>query len=538
MPPDHRPRTVACVRERHLALMKAWRGLDDNAARCRAVGDLRHEVAAAGAAIAMAGERDEAQGIIDYWASAVAGLPGESYPDIVMLAPYSGESARRAARSAREIYAALATEDEKRAARQLFKDLLVLNEAGLERSPPQTRAVLRQRIGGTALDTVLARFEETGAVIRLPGDTPASDQIEVSDHHLADDWPELQAWLGERRRYVEERTRIMAQAERWRAGGHRPWMLAQARDVDDLDQFRGETDLLDHFIRESKRTRIRFRLLRNAAIIMALVGLSAATIFYALQVRRLKGERLVAQTQTEKAIEDQTIARSAGAISESQENLSPSIPAVSGAGAPTERLPGMVGALWLGSAARPQVAPVRSGERATALEAAEKGTAYRVLADIYLRADVPDPFGAYASKPKKAIIPAGSMIVLLGKSQGYDRPTGRQFWAIVLVVPRIFIQFAGGTRETIDALRDSLSAQGFDMPAAERTTRAIGLSEMRYFTPVDRDAANAALAVLRRSDLPAARNAACRSFAESRLSSFTLELWIETTRRPPPSPGC
>ncbi|MGE0222372.1 MAG: SPOR domain-containing protein [Acetobacteraceae bacterium] len=53
----------------------------------------------------------------------------------------------------------------------------------------------------------------------------------------------------------------------------------------------------------------------------------------------------------------------------------------------------------------------------------------------------------------------------------------------------VYVQFANMARETIDQLRQILGQEGFTVPAAERTSAADGLFEVRYFHQTDREAA-------------------------------------------------
>lgn len=536
-----RPRTIGSLREDHLGLMREWRALPDDETRYARAEAFRRVARDAGRDIAS--ERDEAQGIIDYWASAVAGLSKRTYPEILTLAPYSGDAARRAGGSAMRVFEALGSEEEKRAARQLFEDLLYRGANGIERGAPRTRAVLRQRIGSASLDAVLGRFEETGAITRLPGDTRENDRFEATDGRLVEDWPDLRQWIEALAEYNEMLARMMAQAERWRAADRDPLLLARSKEVGMLDRFRGETDLLDTFIDESKRGRRRFAIIRNAVVVLAVILLAGAALYFKREKEAVKAE-LVAATAAKvaatneknaatkaknEAIEDEKIALDVADATSSAQNLPP--PAT-GTSSRVEALPGVSGALWLGSVERPQVGPVRKGEAFTRLDRANRGTAYRVRADIVLREAMPDRVGPYVSKPKKAVIPAGSLVVVQGPPQSYVRPTGRQYWANVRVVPRVYIQYANGERAAIEPLRTRLAAIGFDLPPAEPTKSAAGLSEVRYFNALDRVAAAELVTALRDSDVAAARAARCEPFVNSRLKTenFIIELWLDLKR--------
>ena len=74
---------------------------------------------------------------------------------------------------------------------------------------------------------------------------------------------------------------------------------------------------------------------------------------------------------------------------------------------------------------------------------------------------------------------------MTGPTQFYDRPTGRQYWAPVQVVPRVYIQHTGTDKPAIKQLQTKLSEAGFDVPAAEVIETAKGKRELRYFDKND-----------------------------------------------------
>jgi hypothetical protein len=202
-------------------------------------------------------------------------------------------------------------------------------------------------------------------------------------------------------------------------------------------------------------------------------------------------------------------------------------------------LPALQGALWLGSDERPQVAATLGRGALTLPSVAREGTAYRVLADINLREAMPPLIGPYASPPRKAVVPAGSLMILTGETRAFDRPTGRQYWAPVQVVPRVYVQYVGADRRRVERLRKRLSEAGFDVPAAERIGSARGKREIRYFHQADRSTAELLLKLLDRGDRAGGASAAfgCRSFAGSRASNrFALEIWLDPASDRPSGP--
>ncbi len=515
-----RPKTVGILREDHLTLMREWLDLADDRIRAERAKALRTAVKAAGCDIGPLPDRDEAQGIVDYWASAIASLEGESYPEILKLDDYVGEAIKLAGVSAQQVFAGLASDEERRTARRLFEDLIYVGPNGAERGPARTRAVLQQRIGGASLDRVLEQFVETGAIARLAGDTPGNDRFEASDSRLAEDWPDLREWLADQKDYDETRSRLMAQAERWQILKD-PMQLARGRDLDKIDRFLGETDQLDLFIAASTRQLKINRNIRISSIIFVLLLLFAiGVVSYKFWVSI---NATNAAEDAQERDDELLIDKDAGV-----ESLAPPL---SGGEQGVASPPSREGAMWLGSIDRPKVEPV-SGETATLdFDSATSGTAYRVLDNIRLRARLPDE--TYTFYPRRSATYPGSLIILQDAPRGYDRPNGRQYWANVRVVPRVYIQYARGNAAAIERLRRQLAAAGFDVPEAEETESAIGLNEVRYFNASDRATARYLASTLRRSDLAATRNVGCQAFDSSRLrgEEFIIELWVDLARQ-------
>ena len=77
--------SLPAVRARHLRLLQGWHALDDHKRQEEATA-LRHTTSDLGKWLQDPAERDTAQGIVDYWTSALAGLPGQPFPDLLRLA--------------------------------------------------------------------------------------------------------------------------------------------------------------------------------------------------------------------------------------------------------------------------------------------------------------------------------------------------------------------------------------------------------------------------------------------------------------------
>ena len=547
------PVSIGAVRDEHLKLMRAWRGLDNDATKVASADRLRDQVRRAGCDIADPAERDEAQGILDYWISAVAVLPDQPYPAFVPLDPYVGDAGQRAGGDARERFQSLCSEEEKRVARALFEDLLIKGSQGVERCGARTRAVLQDRLGGKKVDAILAEFVASGAIARRSGATPAEDLFEATDANLVKSWPELDEWLSNKSDYERKRDILLNRAQRWADGGHNGIYLARGEDLRDIDGFRNETETLDAYITASQRGRKRFH---RIAVTAACAGVLAFGLLSWQSLRSSDARAEVARAEAAQANAEAAEAKAKLAEKEAKADATaaqaqrPAQETVLKAAdamplpvstLPRLGLPTLEGAIWLGSDQIPQVSsPVWKGV-ATPPSKAGVGTAYRVLADINLRDGMPPTVGDYVSRPQRAVVRAGTLLIVTGKTQAYDRPTGRQFWADVQVVPRVYVQYTGMDKAAVEQLRARLSEAGFDVPAAEKIASARAKREVRYFDERDRAVAELLLARLAvdRTGPGTGGPFACRSFAGSRASNrFALEIWVDPGARPSGSIAC
>ncbi|MDY6922954.1 MAG: hypothetical protein SWI22_03215 [Pseudomonadota bacterium] len=513
-----RPRTVGVLRQDHLALMMQWRELADDGVRARKAADLRQCVKEAGQDILDRTERDEAQGIIDYWASAISSLPGESYPPILTLDAYRGESARRAGDSARRVFDALETEEERRVARNLFEDLLYLDADGrIQRGAPRSRAVLQQSIGSQSLDSVLERFVETGAIARLAADTADADRFEASDARVVEDWPALRPWLEERRAYYTRRSHLMAQAERWRAAGRDPALLARGKEAGKIDRFLNETDLLDEFIEASKRASRLGLIVRTglAAVVLALCLVLALRLNVQFQGWADTVESIEAQ---EKRL---SVAIRAAAPAEAEETvLSREAGTLARLAADSDAAQqGAARYMWIGDERTTNLRDPGSGARVFPGEV-RRGRRYQVTAHIALRSSLPG--APNRSGPLVGAVKPGAVVLALAEAELW--PPSGQYWLRVDPPDVVYIQFSAGDPSP---LRNHLARAGFDVPPAERLDSADGLNEVRYCRETDRAAAERVaelVSAVRRTSTPSrwiGENRACQQVS----APGVIEVW-------------
>lgn len=543
--PIHQPLTIGTLRDDHLALMREWRELGDDGERVQRAQAIRQAVAEAGEAIEAPSERDEAQGIVDYWASAIAALQGQTYPELLSLAGYVGTQAQSTGKSVCETYEALQPREAQRMARSILEDLFVLGDHGVERDRPRSRQALRKTAGAddaAMFDRVLTSLVESGAIVCRPSEVRDDDCFEAVDGRIAESWPALREWLGKAKTYNFERDRLMEQAQQWSAHGKDPsHLLLNAGAVDGALNFRGHDDLLDEYIDASHRSRVKWRRVVQMLSFVGIIVLGGALTYYVLLLKQTNADLADAQRRAKKAealwqqageYNEQArvnaeIAQRPNVLDAIEGGLSPETAAASGAA--LERLPILSGAMWLGSDRTPQVSDVRGG-RATSFGAAEAGTLYRARAPIYLRIAMPQSEEEYASPDEKAVVPAGAQIVLLDKPRGFERATGVQYWARVRIVPQVYVQYNNASRAEVDRVRQRLADAGFEVPPAERRSDYRNRAEVRFLRPEDKPIA--ALLQQTVNAIPFIADtgeASCQSLAGSRFvgSNFKLEFWFD-----------
>lgn len=550
-----RPATIAALREKHLALMQEWRTQAGDAQRLQRAAALRRAIRESGADIEAPAERDEAQGIVDYWASSIASLPGQTYPEMITIEAYEGVHARAAGESAAQTYAALANEEERRIARQVFEALLRKSANGIERCPPRESGMLRQSAGDPEqhdFDMVIARFVATGAIVKLPGQGEESARFQVADAKIVELWPELQRWLEEETGFYRNLADLVAAAERWQSLGYDSLQLLRGKALANIDQFRGETDLVNKYIDASQAardsyTRQKWMMLGGALSLALIAAVGNGYLAWSLRAELEDAKRETKIEKDKRAIAEALFNRAKAAenLATADQKLAADTPVdqrLEQAEIPpptTETTSALAqnrqleGAIWLGTNELQQVRLENGGE-VSDFGLARKGTRFRARAAIYLREAMPVSDANYASRPSKGIVPKGTLIELRGPPKSYQRSTGLQFWADVQIVPSVYIQYTGDNRRPVEELRRYLAARGFDVPQAERLGAAKGKSEVRYFNQSDQPIAAALIAALGNGPTPVLRHASCNSKTNATSRSFVLEVWFDpsaTVRR-------
>jgi hypothetical protein len=545
------PVTFGTLRDRHLALMQEWRGIPDEKLRAERAAVFREKIAAAGADIEAVAERDAAQGLIDYWASQIAGLREESYPAPLLLAEYRGEKVPDVARSLEQAYRDSSL-PERLQMRKVLENLLVLHDGQVERSRPRDRETLLKTAGGLddhTFNTVLANLVETGAIVRRSGESDLDDRFEAADPRVAQSWPALAGWLKEAADYNIERDRLVSLAQAWDIAG-RPSskLLRDEEATKDALAFRNEDEVLDDFIEASDRARIVQRRVFAIASSLVILILGAACLWLWQENRRIDAlrEEAEAKVKMAKAQQDtadrvlqsaQTEAKveiTPDALNETQTPADSGNAVQPGEDGPLNVLTATTGAIWLGSEALPQVRDVKGGGVVNPGQL-KVGARVRLRTPTYLRRAMPVSSEDYASPARKGVVPAGGQIILTGPPRGYRRSTGIQYWAEVRAVPQIYVQYNNARRDEIDRIRTALAKLGFEVPPAQEIRGFQGLSEVRYTWQLDQEIATFLQRELQAMpQVNAAGPIGChviKSDAKTG-SNFKLEFWFDPRRNP------
>ncbi|WP_072380426.1 hypothetical protein [Novosphingobium sp. NDB2Meth1] len=561
--PRSGPVTIGMIRDEHLALMQQWRSLPDDAVREARAGAFREAVAACGTDLESPGERDEAQGIIDYWASAISGLKGAVYPKLLVVADYSGLRAAAAAQSIRQVYEALDPPEMKPIARKVMENLLVLKDSTVERRRAQDREALRRSAGvgeqaedKAAFDALLAKLVATGSIVRRAGETPDDDRFEVADVHVADqkNWPDLARWLKDAAAYNTERDRLVQFAIGWWQSGREPaLLLSTPQAAHDALRFMGEDETLDAYIKESERTFWQKR--RNIlTIALAVVVVQAAALVGLWFMYDKANDRLeVAKTeiaraarQSAKAAIDEHRAAETTQTAEylntvllgnSEAELKQIATATADAPKPEDDLLGKLaivnGAVLLGTDKGMLVSDLK-GSPIPGLGGLAEGSRLRMRGASALFTEMPAGKNKYNPPDAKATIPTGGQIVLQAVPRIVTLAGSRFFWAPVRVIPQVYVQYHSLPKAQVDAIRRSLAEAGFETPAAQLITGFSGLSEVRYQRPEDREVAVMLQDKLGQlADIHAAGAITCQKIAPATTApvNFKLEFWFDPPLR-------
>jgi hypothetical protein len=198
------------------------------------------------------------------------------------------------------------------------------------------------------------------------------------------------------------------------------------------------------------------------------------------------------------------------------------------------------GAIWIGSGNAANLKSTEGDSRTPTLDDVQANRTFTSAVNLRLRRAVPKQEG-YIHQETIGIVPVGGQITALDAPVRYDRPSGPQYWLNVAVPSQVcslvYFQFTGGSKTTAEALATALEKQGYLVPGQQQLASAQGLTEVRYFHPEDRAAAEQ-LAADAATDMKSAGLALSRPIEVRDLTKWssqkpptgTLELWLDLSR--------
>jgi hypothetical protein len=214
------------------------------------------------------------------------------------------------------------------------------------------------------------------------------------------------------------------------------------------------------------------------------------------------------------------------------------------------------GFIWIGSDDAPNLLDAKSGMPVKP-SAAVVGASYKVIKNLVLRTALPTV--DYLQSDSAGVVPEQTTIKLRAAPVPYKRPAPAapksgptttapssspppapvlQYWAQVDVEssdqPIVYVEYAGSSGSTAQALTQRLKGQGFRIPGVEATDLAKGLDEIRYFHPGDKSAAerllnsiNASLKDMQITGVQAPKVVDLTAQRGARNFPGVLEFWID-----------
>ena len=513
------------LRERHLALLREWsQQSDPTKLPIDRAQQLRAAAQGVGGWLDDAEDRDRIQAIIDYWTAAITGAGDRSLPELVRLAEFNPALPQVLVGRGEAIiatHAGTAVEDD------LEAMLMCLVRPGPRdtvacRLPVERGDMLPATLApetAQKLGDMLDAFVEARIVRRIPGDTPDRDRFELMYGSVARAWPRLHDALKEKRSANETRDKLRATAQLWMEQKRDPGYLLGGSSLNEAGKYLGENELLNQFIRASRRAANRRR---NWLVAAFLLG-PAAAVLIAIGFNKYGDYQFgVGSSEADfNQLEQIELKQDAGSAP-----AGPSDPRwADAAGAEGA---GRIGVLWAGRAQAPMLTAPGTGETVDPATIADGG-AYRTTRSIYLRSGAPDE--NYVSRPVVGVAPAGSLVVAQAAPVPFERASGRQYWIEVRVVPRVYIHAYNESPRQLEPLKRALRSAGFEVPPLPPDRRAIGRRALHIFDDKGDDELAAAVAnkvartVTRGDGRPP--ELGCVYMARTEREAGTLDLWLD-----------
>ena len=465
-------------------------------------------------------------------------------------------------RAAERVYQALQLADKEDVVRDLFLQMVT---PGLDHDfvrKPRRRSELRAARNADSVDRVLAAFADAGLLRLEQGATTPDDWYDVTHEALIRNWPRLHAWLDGQRQSQRKLLQLRELARLWSDNGRTIGYLLSGDALAEARAFQGQSEILDELIVASGRNERRTRtVLAVGKSVLAVTALAFAGFIYwtdkrndELREQQARDEVTAArarvmriETELRRSLDSLNVSdigplhsflREYGDAQEnelSRLHLQSNAP-TSGSDQRSQLVatrqrsistPAQAalcrGYLWLGYPGEEKATPFPSNGNMRV------GTMLTLNASVRLRADRPD--ADYTMAPQIGIVPSGATVKVVGDVFAVPRSRGPQYWAQVETAPQyctsVYIQYAGGRQEQVNAMRNRLDQAGFQAPAPQQENVPRGRAEVRYFFAADAPMAAEVARLLAdyNKGQPLAQTALLNFPTPPRAG--TLEIWID-----------
>jgi hypothetical protein len=426
-----------------------------------------------------------------------------------------GRPAEALGRTAEKVYENLRTEQAHAAARDIFL-ALVVPAVGAEFVRRRVRrGTLHDLRDSTQIDRVLDAFVAAG-LIRKTVVEAGDDRFDVMHEALLRNWPRLIGWLDEVREKDSKKLLVLNRARIWDESGREPDHLAVGAALEETAEFAAADPLILSYVEASRaRAQVLHKKSRRRKIVIAaaILVLAGAGIISNLLGHHWSQQALSNLTEVQELALNQIVAQA-----EDPQTGLPDAPLIR-----VLRGPGSSGLIRIGLA---QQSFLRSaeGQDVVAPTDVHRDGFYRLRIDVPL-VEVASSGDNQVRVRANGNASAGALVVARGTASSTDRPSGRQYWLPVRVVPRVFVQFSGGTREQVTEILRRLRERGFDVPAAQQVDAVPEGAEVRYYYNQDEASARYLVMVLN-SQLPTRPTRRLIKSGGTRANQGSLEVWL------------
>ena len=502
---------------------------------------LRAAAAALGGWLDDAEERDRAQGVIDYWTSALASLPGREFPQLLHLALFDPALPAAAVEQAEAIFAGHEGTAREADAEAMLSCLVRPGPGDtIVCRPPVERTDLEHADGvtdmtasqGELIDALVA----AGVIRRQAGDTPAQDRFDFTHGSVARAWPRMRGLLERRRSANATRDKLLATANLWKESRRDSGYLLTGPVLDEAGRYFGEDKELDEFLLASRHNETRWKRLRLAGWILgpvlavALLSIGGVAGFDAgntFGFRKGESQGIVAGAEIS-AGSGVTIAAEApdtveDLVAEDLTRIRTEVQPARPRGAP-----GINGWIWIGDS---EIRLLRwlDSRQPVAADRVRIGLAYRTRTRVRLRGEAPE--GNSGPGIDMGLMPPGALGVATGRPVRVNRARGPQYWLPVTLVPKVRIQYTFSESQVLaDLFAARMRAAGFDVDPPGLNQGANVMPLLNYFRkddgPVAARAAGLVTATLQRPD-GAPPEFTCALVANPNIGTGILDLTLD-----------